>query len=900
MKYRSVLPAALALSQPSSPFMHTAQPTKNGKLSRFSQPLNPNEAPTALIPQTPNAQAKNLRLSGTPSHRQGISLTQLNASPSGAEPNKPHRARYMRPNAQLHIHRAAAEASGGPVKMAHLIIALFDQLGLNKLNKFGINANTLRTHLGLSAKAEEDADLDPEERKTIERIKNDLYGTGNINTLDVSPEVDEFLANLYEDNGYMPVDDRQLILGVLRDIDSPDSDSMALLQELMETHTSLDDLIDGITEDTLTGNTPVPGRNDRSPTNGLRTGNTKQGTQDFSPNADDSPEVASWREAQQNGPHTPTIDKLGIDLTLQAANGELGEAFGRDEETRDTVLALYTKKGSAVLVGPPGTGKTALVEGLASKIVNGEYEKLKNYRLVSISVGSMLSGTQYRGALEKNIQDIIKEAKNQNIIIFVDEIHGMIGGGRTTEGATDIANYLKASRDVKWLGATTEGEYTRYFKKDAALNRRFEKIILEEPDRDITKKILAGVTPRLTDIHNVTYTDSALEAVQNYCDRYAPPFRPDREITALDRAGAWANFHGEAAVTAETIIKTLERSLHIPLTKINQNNSSPGALRTALREQIVGQNLAVDTAAKAIFQARTGVNADRPFVMVFAGPTGTGKTELAKAIAKVDGRHFVHINLETIKNLSSLNGAEPGLVGHEKDGMLTGPQKVHPYSVILLDEMEKAPDEVLKALLGLMDEGIMKDSSGEEVSFKNAIIVFTTNFGADQIGKQKHFGFYLGDDSNQTPSGQADLERVKERLSDRLGPETINRFRDFILFDPLTKAELRNISGITLNNVAKQVGERKKITLNFSKNLINQIAEKGFDPASGARAVRRISDELVRGAVARAIMEWPEIDDFQQESALNIDLPTPNIVVVQKGDELLMIPVSDDLRQLHI
>lgn len=902
-----------ALTQPLAfvPSIKTNHPQQQIATHQKTPLAGPLPKLSGLTPTTPSPMSlamgpgltsiPSLRQPAATTHTARLGLTSLNAAPQGADSPDPNRAQLMRPSAQLHIHKAAAEAKDGPVEMVHLIIALFDKLGLNQLGKFGITANTLRTHVGLQAKPEADAETD----EAVEEIKDALYLQGDINSLNLSEEVDTLLANIYEDNGYRPIEDKHLILGVLRHIDEPGSSSMELLQELMETSSSLDELIENIAEEALSHNpgktNPTPNEPTKGLHQGVRNGYAKKGAQDFAPNPADSPEVAAWREAQQNSRPTPTIDKLGVDLTLQAANGVLGPAFGREEETRDVVLALNAKqKGSAVLVGPPGTGKTALVEGLAFKIVNGEYQKLKDYRLVSISVGSMLSGTQYRGALEKNIEDIIKEAKGQKIIIFVDEIHGMIGGGKTTEGTADIANYLKAARNVKWVGATTEGEYTRYFKKDPALDRRFEKITLKEPDRDTTRKILDGVAPRLAEHHNVTYTDSAIEAAQNYCERYVPGHSPDKEITALDRAGAWAGFHNEPEVTPNTIAKTLERSLGIPLTKINEDNASPDAVRASLREYVIGQNSAVDTVAKAIFQARAGVNADRPFVMVFAGPTGTGKTELAKAIANVDGRNFVRINLETINNLSSLKGAEPGLVGHEQEGILTGPQKVHPYSIVLMDEMEKAPNEVLKALLGLMDDGMLTDSTGQEVSFKNSIIVFTTNFGADQMGKKKHFGFQIGNEAEQQSNGQAELDKVKERLSERLGPETINRFRDFILFEPLSKEDLRSISRLTLQNVAKQVGERKKIHFNFSEHLADQIAEKGYDPASGARAVRRICDELVRGAIARAITEWPEIDDFHHAHTLDIDLPTPNILRVQQGERSFILPVSDDLKHLYI
>jgi ATP-dependent Clp protease ATP-binding subunit ClpC len=463
---------------------------------------------------------------------------------------------------------------------------------------------------------------------------------------------------------------------------------------------------------------------------------------------------------------------------------------------------------------------------------------------------------------------------------------------------------------VKIIGCTTEKEYSEKFKSDAAFARRFELIKLAEPDRDTTQYILDTLVPKLEEHHNVTYTTDSVETAINLCDRFVPGHSPDKEITALDRTGASARHHGETLVDADMVTAGIEQSTGIPLKRIQQEHGlAPSDIKKALGEHVIGQDDALEAVSTAIFQARAGVNPNRPSVMVFSGPTGTGKTELAKAVAAVDGRHLIRIDMETVKNLSTLKGAEPGFIGHERDGILTGPQALHPYSVVLFDEIEKAPDEVLKALLGLLDNGEMVNSRGERVPFNNAMILFTTNFGADANSSgQGTFGFDLGntvqEDTNRSAKRQKTQE-VKDRLAGRLGPEYINRFRNFVLFDELTEENTQDITRLLLKGIANELGQSKNMSFDFDGRLVKVISDNGHDPKSGAREVRRICDNIVRSSVGRALLQWPDLANLDQRHHMEIAMTGPESLEVTVTTEaesprVLTLGVSRDLRDIDL
>jgi ATP-dependent Clp protease ATP-binding subunit ClpC len=638
------------------------------------------------------------------------------------------------------------------------------------------------------------------------------------------------------------------------------------------------------------------------------------GPGDLSGRPEDSEAVKEWRQLQSDIKPMKTINSMCEDLTLRAANGLAEEIVGRNEELDQIAIALQEmKKGGALVVGQPGIGKTALVEALANKIVQGEYAGLKGYRVVSLPIGNLVADTQLRGALEEKVKNIINEAKDQKVVLFMDEFHTIVGAGKAQGESSDIANLFKPAKGVKMIGCTTEKEYSEKFKADAAFARRFELVKLAEPNRDTTHYILETLVPKLEAHHNVTYTPDSVETAINLCDRFVPGHSPDKEITALDRTGARARHHGESVVDADMVTEGIEQSTGIPLKRIQQSHGlSPTDIKTSLSGHVIGQEDALDAVATAIFQARAGVNPNRPSVMVFSGPTGTGKTELAKAVARVDGRHMIRIDMETVKNLSTLKGAEPGFIGHERDGILTGPQALHPYSVVLFDEIEKAPDEVLKALLGLLDDGEMVNSRGERVPFNNAMIIFTTNFGADAAGSgtKRPFGFDLGD-SITPPTTERDDKRtktqnVKDRLAERLGPEYINRFRNFVLFNELTEDNTRDITRLLLSDIAEELGTSKNMSFDFDARLVFMIGKNGHDPKSGAREVRRICDNIVRSAVGRALLQWPELGNLDKKHHLDVAMTGPEMIevtITTEGEEasrLLKLPVSRDLRYIDL
>lgn len=626
---------------------------------------------------------------------------------------------------------------------------------------------------------------------------------------------------------------------------------------------------------------------------------------------DDTEAVKEWRQAQADFKPMKTIDSMCEDITLRAANGLTDKIVGRDKEVDQIAIALQEmKKGGALVVGQPGIGKTALVDALANKIVQGEYEGLKGYRVVSLPIGNLVADTQLRGALEEKVKNIINEAKDQDIVLFMDEFHTIVGAGKAQGESSDIANLFKPAKGVKIVGATTEKEYSEKFKSDAAFARRFELIKLSEPDRDTTQQILDALIPELSEHHKVTYTPDAVETAINLCDRFVPGHSPDKEITALDRTGAKARHHGKEVVDADMVTEGIEESTGIPLRRIQESHGlSPADIKKSLSEYVIGQEDALEAVTTAIFQSRAGVNPNRPSVMVFSGPTGTGKTELAKAVAKVDGRHLIRIDMETVKNLSTLKGAEPGFIGHERDGVLTGPQALHPYSVVLFDEIEKAPDEVLKALLGLLDDGEMVNSRGEQIPFNNAMIIFTTNFGADAAGGSKRpFGFDLG----ETPKLNSDrddkrqrTQDVKDRLAGRLGPEYINRFRNFVLFNELTEGNTQDITRLLLDNIAGELGQTKNMSFKFDDRLVYLVANSGHDPKSGAREVRRICDNIVRSSVGRALLQWPELGDLDKKHHLDYVMTGPESLEVRitadnEEPRVLKLPVSRDLRDIDL
>lgn len=624
------------------------------------------------------------------------------------------------------------------------------------------------------------------------------------------------------------------------------------------------------------------------------------------------------------------LEGFGINLTAQAIKGELDPVIGRESEIERVMQVLVRrKKNNPVLIGDPGVGKSAIVEGLAQKIVNGEVpEPLKGKTIFSLDVASLVAGTKYRGEFEKRMKKLLQVLKNQkDIILFIDEIHMIVGAG-SAEGAVDAANILKpalARGEIKCIGATTPDEYRKFIEKDAALERRFQKIYVQEPTPEMTIRILQGLKPKYEKHHKVKYTDEALEAAVYLSQRYiSDHFLPDKAIDVIDEAGARArlkafvmpkellNFkekiediklkkeiaaanqeYEKAAklkeeenelkeefnirynewkknvetsvvvVGVEEIEEVVSNWTGIPLKKLEEGESEKLLkLEDALHNRVVGQEEAVRAIARSIRRARSGLkDPRRPVgVFLFLGPTGVGKTELAKTLAEYlfgDEKALIRFDMSEYMekfSVSRLIGAPPGYVGYEEGGALTERVRRRPFSVILFDEIEKAHPDVFNLLLQIMDDGRLTDSQGHVVDFRNTIIIMTNNIGGSQIVSGKRsLGFVDSKDSNIEFKEMK--EKVIEEVKKTFRPEFLNRIDEVVVFHKLTEDHIRKIIEILLKDIRKRLSE-KGILLELSKSAKDFLVQEGYDPAYGARPLKRaiqrhiedpLSEELLKG-----------------------------------------------------
>ena len=624
------------------------------------------------------------------------------------------------------------------------------------------------------------------------------------------------------------------------------------------------------------------------------------------------------------------LEGFGIDLTELAAKGQLDPVIGREEEIERVMQVLVRrKKNNPVLIGEPGVGKTAIVEGLAQRIVAGEVpEILKNKTIFSLDVAALVAGTKYRGEFEKRMKKLLQiVTRDKNIILFIDEIHTIVGAG-SAEGAVDAANILKPALsrgEIKCIGATTPDEYRKYIEKDAALERRFQKIFVREPTEEETLDILKGLRHKYESHHRVKYSDAALEAAVYLSKRYITDhYLPDKAIDVIDEAGARARLkifimppklkalknqleaiksekelavlnqdyekaaalkekereleleyrkrYSEWRKRAETMIATVDADdiagvvsswTGIPLRKLEEAEAEKLLrLEEALHERIVGQDEAIKAVARAIRRARSGLKDPRkPIgVFMFLGPTGVGKTELAKALAEYlfgDEKALLRFDMSEYMerfSVSRLIGAPPGYVGYEEGGTLTEKVRRRPFSVILFDEIEKAHPDVFNLLLQIMDDGRLTDSQGHEVDFRNTIIIMTSNLGGTIINKTKRsLGFVSGEDQERTY--QEIKELVLEEVKKTFRPEFLNRVDELIVFHPLTRDHIKKIIDILLRDMRKRLAE-KNMQLKLTKEAKEFLVDKGFDPVYGARPLKRaiqkyvedpLSEELLKG-----------------------------------------------------
>ena len=640
--------------------------------------------------------------------------------------------------------------------------------------------------------------------------------------------------------------------------------------------------------------------------------NNSNNEQNNSQERDPRMQMGGGRRGGNNGGQKSLLDQYGTDLTDLAKKGKIDPVIGRDKEIARVIEILNRRtKNNPVLIGEAGVGKTAVVEGLAQQIVDGSVPaKLQDKRIISLNMVSMVQGTGIRGQFEQRMQQLIKELEqNDNIILFIDEIHELVGAGNA-EGGMDAGNIIKpalARGDFQLIGATTIKEY-RNIEKDSALARRFQPVEVKEPTTEETVKILQGIRKRYEDYHHVHYTDEAIQAAVVLSSRYIQDrFLPDKAIDLLDEAGSRMNLtipyvdsekikerldaaenlkqealknedYEKAAyyrdqiekyeklkdqkvdpdhtpqITEKIMNKIVEEKTNIPVGDLQkQEETQLKNLSTDLKDNVIGQNKAVETVARAIRRNRVGFNkSGRPIgSFLFVGPTGVGKTELAKQLAKqIFGTEDAMIRFDMSEymeqySVSKLIGSAPGYVGYEEAGQLTERVRHNPYSLILFDEIEKAHPDVLHLFLQILDDGRLTDSQGRTVSFKDTIIIMTSNAG--QGIKEANVGF-AAENSHQ--------EQFKNTLDQYFKPEFLNRLDDIVEFNSLDKKDLIKIVDLMLantNNMVKDQGLHIEVTPEAKELLV----EKGYDPSMGARPLRRTIQEEIEDKVADYKLDNP-------------------------------------------
>ena len=773
---------------------------------------------------------------------------------------------------------AAAELGHGYVGTEHLLLGLCrvdDTVAKYALDKSGITADAV-------------------EEQIVEDIGRGIKG--NVSVQDMTPRTKRVLQNAVNEAysmGGKIVGTEHLLISVLRESDSKAMD--IILSEGAEPNEIVADMLEkmGVARpDTERG------------------GRTEKGT--------------------VKGGKTPTLDSFGRDLTALAKAGKVDPVIGRNEEIQRVIQILSRRsKNNPCLIGEPGVGKTAIAEGLAQHIVNGVVpETLKNKRVVTLDIASMIAGAKYRGDFEERMKTVLDEViKSGNIILFIDEIHVLVGAG-SAEGAVDAANILKPSLargEIQLIGATTINEYRKYIEKDPALERRFQPIIVAEPSEEDAVEILKGIRDKYEAHHKVKITDEAIEAAVSLSKRYIQDrFLPDKAIDLMDEAASKIRIKNltsppdlkeketeiakiaaekESAVRAQEFEKAAslrdeEKKLSseleemkkkwsdkvtgekleltkgdiedvvslmtgIPVRKLAEEEGEKLLkMEEILHKRVVGQDAAVKAVSRAIRRGRVGLkDPKRPIgSFLFLGPTGVGKTELSKALAEVlfgDENAMIRVDMSEYMEkhtVSKLIGSPPGYVGFEEGGQLTEKVRRKPYSVILFDEIEKAHPDVFNIMLQILDDGILTDSQGRKVDFKNTVIIMTSNIGAKLITNgKKSLGF-----TESADDFEKDQEKIKEsvmgELKNAFRPEFLNRIDDIIVFEQLSKDDIKEIARRLLSSVERRL-EKMNIKVTVDDSVIDAVSDKGFDPVYGARPLKRAIQSTVEDKIAEAMLE---------------------------------------------
>ena len=568
---------------------------------------------------------------------------------------------------------------------------------------------------------------------------------------------------------------------------------------------------------------------------------------------------------------TPALDKYGRDLTAQARNGELDPVVGRQAEIERVVQILSRrKKNNPILIGEPGVGKSAIVEGLALRIESGEAATLAGKRIVSLDIASMVAGTTYRGQFEERMKSVINELhKHPEIILFVDEIHTIMGAGNA-QGSLDAANILKpalARGEVQCIGATTITEYRKSIEKDGALERRFQKVMVQPTSAEETYAVLTRISEVYGAFHHVQYTEEALHACVKLTDRYITDrFFPDKAIDAMDEAGAWKGSQAKKQEGDETMVKVTEadvafvvsRMSGVPVQRVAQAEGEQlRQMSEVIKQRVIGQDKAIDTIVKAIQRSRMGLrNPNKPIGTFFLlGPTGVGKTHLAQCLAEeMFGNRDAIVRFDMSEyiekhTVSLLVGAPPGYVAHEEGGKLTEAVRRKPYSIVLFDEIEKAHADIFNILLQVMDEGRLTDRQGRVVDFRNTIIIMTSNVGTRQLNE---FGAGIGFNADEIDEKQSEYMLTKA-LNRTFPPEFINRLDNVVVFHPLNDEALAQILTLELHPLKLRL-EAMGYKLQLTKKTTEQLLERSRDRKYGARPLKRAIQTLVEDPITDILL----------------------------------------------
>ncbi|MEV2914337.1 ATP-dependent protease ATP-binding subunit ClpC [Paenibacillus larvae] len=667
-----------------------------------------------------------------------------------------------------------------------------------------------------------------------------------------------------------------------------------------------------------------------------------------------SSEVTSSSSGAGNYANTPTLDSLARDLTAIAREGNLDPVIGRSKEIERVIQVLSRRtKNNPVLIGEPGVGKTAIAEGLAQRIINNEIpETLKNKRVMTLDMGSVVAGTKYRGEFEDRLKKIMDEIRQAgNIVLFIDELHTLIGAGGA-EGAIDASNILKpalARGELQCIGATTLDEYRKYIEKDAALERRFQPITVDQPSVEDAIQILHGLRDRYEAHHRVKITDESIEEAVKLSDRYITDrFLPDKAIDLIDEASSkvrlrsytvppslkelehkleeirrekdsavqsqefekaaslrdteqklreelestkneWKQKQGsmDTEVTAEDIAEVVASWTGIPVRKLAEEETERLLkMESILHSRVIGQEEAVKAVSRAIRRARAGLkDPKRPMgSFIFLGPTGVGKTELARALAESlfgDENAVIRIDMSEYMekhSTSRLVGAPPGYVGYEEGGQLTEKVRRKPYSVVLLDEIEKAHPEVFNILLQVLEDGRLTDSKGRTVDFRNTLIIMTSNVGAETIKKSSTLGFTVVADAEKDYNYMKD--KVMDELKKSFRPEFLNRIDEIIVFHSLDEKHIAQIVTLMAEDLRKRLKEQD-VDFGLTDRAVKFLAKEGFDPTYGARPLRRAIQKHIEDRLSEELLKG----NINKGDSLTIDEQGGELVVLHNEKE---------------